>query len=128
MPPYDGGTAEVMAGHLYLPLPPLPPGVPPELGELITRLTAKDPAARLANAAELAAVARRLRDILAADACHTGVASALTGADLEAGANLTPGAGGGMAAGFPDDRSVIAALPVLAAVDLPRLLSGRSPG
>ena len=86
------------------------------------------PGGRLANAAELAAVARRLRDILAADAGHTGVASALTGADLEAGADLTPAAGGGMAAGFPDDRSVIAALPVLAAVDLPRLLSGRSPG
>ena len=40
LPPYDGGTAEVMAGHLYLPMPPLPAGVPPELGELITRLTA----------------------------------------------------------------------------------------
>jgi len=46
LPPYDGGTAEVMAGHLYLPMPPLPAGAPPELGELITRLTAKDPAAR----------------------------------------------------------------------------------
>ena len=68
LPPYDGGTAEVMAGHLYLPMPPLPAGVPPELGELITRLTAKDPAARLSDAAEVAAIATRLRDALAADA------------------------------------------------------------
>jgi eukaryotic-like serine/threonine-protein kinase len=66
LPPYHGGTAEVMAGHLYLPLPPLPSGVPPELDELIARLTAKDPAARLSDAAELANAARRLRDALAA--------------------------------------------------------------
>ena len=62
LPPYDGGTAEVMAGHLYLPMPPLPAGVPPDLGELVTRLTAKDPAARLSDAAEVAAIATRLRD------------------------------------------------------------------
>ena len=68
LPPYDGGTAEVMAGHLYLPMPPLPAGVPPELDELIARLTAKDPAARLSDAAEVAAIATRLRDALAADA------------------------------------------------------------
>jgi eukaryotic-like serine/threonine-protein kinase len=67
LPPYDGSTAEVMAGHLYLPMPPVPAGVPPELGELITRLTAKDPAARLSDAAEVAAIATRLRDALAAD-------------------------------------------------------------
>jgi serine/threonine-protein kinase len=72
LPPYDGGTAEVMAGHLYLPMPPLPAGVPPELDELITRLTAKDPAARLSDAAEVAAIATRLRDALAADAGATG--------------------------------------------------------
>jgi len=68
LPPYDGGTAEVMAGHLYLPMPPLPAGVPPELGELITRLTAKDPAARMSDAAEVAAIATRLRDALGAGA------------------------------------------------------------
>jgi len=68
LPPYDGGTAEVMAGHLYLPMPPLPAGAPPELDELITRLTAKDPAARMSDAAEVAAIATRLRDALAAGA------------------------------------------------------------
>jgi eukaryotic-like serine/threonine-protein kinase len=76
LPPYDGGTAEVMAGHLYLPMPPLPAGVPPELDELITRLTAKDPAARLSDAAEVAAIATRLRDALAADAGLTVAAPA----------------------------------------------------
>jgi serine/threonine-protein kinase len=80
LPPYDGGTAEVMAGHLYLPMPPLPAGVPPELGELITRLTAKDPAARLSDAAEVAAIATRLRDALAAGAGLTVAAPAYAGA------------------------------------------------
>ena len=80
LPPYDGGTAEVMAGHLYLPMPPPPAGVPPELGELITRLTAKDPAARLSDAAEVAAIATRLRDALAADAGLTVAAPAYAGA------------------------------------------------
>jgi eukaryotic-like serine/threonine-protein kinase len=95
LPPYDGGTAEVMAGHLYLPLPPLPAGVPPELDELIARLTAKDPAARLADAAELATTARRLRDMLAAerglaipdaDASRSGATPVLAGAGVAAGA------------------------------------------
>jgi len=91
LPPYDGGTAEVMAGHLYLPMPPLPAGVPPELGELITRLTAKDPAARLSDAAEVAAIATRLRDALAAAAGLTVAAPAYAGAatGAHAGAGAT---------------------------------------
>ena len=88
LPPYDGGTAEVMAGHLYLPMPPLPAGVPPELDELITRLTAKDPAARLSDAAEVAAIATRLRDALAADAGATG-SHAFAGAQQQAGPGIT---------------------------------------
>ena len=95
LPPYDGGTAEVMAAHLYLPMPPLPAGVPPELGELITRLTAKDPAARLSDAAEVAAIATRLRDALAADAGLTVAAPAYAGA-------ATAGAAAGRAG---DDRA-----------------------
>jgi eukaryotic-like serine/threonine-protein kinase len=116
MPPFDGGTAEVMAGHLYLPLPPLPAGVPPELEELVRRLTAKDPAVRLADAAELAATARRLRDMLAADAGHAAVSAPLAAAALapvtvaDGRAGLDEGraarhlhlAGPG-AADFPDD-------------------------
>jgi serine/threonine-protein kinase len=120
LPPYDGGTAEVMAGHLYLPMPPLPAGVPPELGELITRLTAKDPAARLSDAAEVAAIATRLRDLLAADAGLTVAAPAYAGAATgsHAGAGATADvealftgpaprqAGPGMTGqtGMPDDR------------------------
>ncbi len=41
----------------------------------ITRLTAKDPAARLSDAAEVAAIATRLRDLLAADAGLTVAAA-----------------------------------------------------
>ena len=72
MPPYEGTPAEVMTGHLYLPLPPLPAGVPPELDELVARLTAKNPAARLADAGELAALAGRLRDVIAAPGTTAG--------------------------------------------------------
>ena len=67
MPPYEGTQAEIMAGHLYMPLPPLPAGAPPELDALVARLTAKDPAGRMADANELAALAAILRDRMSAD-------------------------------------------------------------
>jgi serine/threonine-protein kinase len=66
MPPYDGSPAEVMASHLYLPLPPLPASAPPELDALVAQLTAKDPVRRLRDARELAGIASRLRDTIAA--------------------------------------------------------------
>jgi eukaryotic-like serine/threonine-protein kinase len=66
-PPFIGTTAEVMASHLYQPLPPLPQGVPPELGELLACLTAKNPKDRFASAAELAAVASQLYAKLTGD-------------------------------------------------------------
>jgi len=62
VPPHDGTAAEVMAAHLYLPLPPLPADVPPELDILVDRLTTKDPAKRISDARELADLAARLRD------------------------------------------------------------------
>jgi len=108
--PYDGGTAEVMAGHLYLPLPPLPACVPPEFDDLVRRLTAKDPAVRMADAAQIAATARRLRDVIAADpglagtalagaglagagTIAAGVSPMFTGAGLTVGAGLAAGPG-----------------------------------
>jgi serine/threonine-protein kinase len=66
LPPYEGTAIEVVAAHLYLPLPPLPAYVPPELDELVAELTAKNPAARLADAGEVSAAAGRLRDAIAA--------------------------------------------------------------
>jgi serine/threonine-protein kinase len=92
LPPYDGGTAEVMAAHLYLPMPTLPAGVPPEVRELITRLTAKDPSARLSDAAEVAAIATRLRDALAADAGLTVAAPAFAAAGVTAASPASLGA------------------------------------
>jgi serine/threonine-protein kinase len=68
VPPHDGTAAEVMAAHLYLPLPPLPADVPPELDQLVALLTAKDPAKRIGDARELADVAARLRDALGGEA------------------------------------------------------------
>ncbi|HWG02418.1 MAG TPA: protein kinase [Trebonia sp.] len=66
IPPFEGTPAEVMAGHLYLPLPPSPPDTPPEVDQLIASLTAKDPATRLADGDELATIARRLSTAIAA--------------------------------------------------------------
>jgi serine/threonine-protein kinase len=62
VPPHDGTAAEVMAAHLYLPLPPLPADVPAELDVLVDRLTTKDPTRRISDARELADLAARLRD------------------------------------------------------------------
>jgi eukaryotic-like serine/threonine-protein kinase len=64
VPPHDGTPADVMAAHLYLPLPPLPAGVPPELDDLVSRLTVKDPAKRISDATELSFLAAGLRDLL----------------------------------------------------------------
>ncbi len=68
VPPFDGTPAEIMAGHLYLPLPDPPAGTPAGVGELISRLTCKDPAARLSDAGELAVIARQLAGALGTDA------------------------------------------------------------
>jgi eukaryotic-like serine/threonine-protein kinase len=62
VPPHDGTPAEVMAAHLYLPLPPLPAGTPPEVEDLVARLTVKDPAQRISDARELADLAAMARD------------------------------------------------------------------
>jgi serine/threonine-protein kinase len=62
--PYGGSAAEVMAAHLYLPLPELPAGLPRTLAEFVARLTAKDPAQRLVDAGAVAAQAAGLRDAL----------------------------------------------------------------
>lgn len=83
--PFAGAPLEIAAAHRYRSLPPLPPAVPAAVAALVTDLTAKDPAARPASAAEVAARAARLRDAL------TGSATARlpTGADsppLPAGA------------------------------------------
>jgi hypothetical protein len=85
VPPHDGTPAEVMAAHLYLPLPPLPPGTPPELADLVARLTVKDPAQRIADARELADVAAMLRDSLSLAMAGSGLAGAAVGAAGEAG-------------------------------------------
>jgi eukaryotic-like serine/threonine-protein kinase len=64
VPPHDGNPAEVMAAHLYLPLPPLPFGTPPEVEDLVAQLTVKDPARRISDARELSDLAAMLRDSL----------------------------------------------------------------
>jgi eukaryotic-like serine/threonine-protein kinase len=63
--PYEGTPADVLAAHLYLPLPPLPADVPPELDSLVARLTVKDPARRISGAREVSDMAAGLRDAIA---------------------------------------------------------------
>lgn len=77
-PPYEGAPADVMAAHLYVPLPPLPAGIPAEIDDLVARLTAKDPAQRIGDAREIAAIAAGLRDALAAGQLVPAAASAST--------------------------------------------------
>jgi serine/threonine-protein kinase len=66
VPPFEGTPAEVMAAHLYMPLPMLPADTRSEVEDLIARLTVKDPAARLCDATEVAAVALRVRAAITA--------------------------------------------------------------
>jgi eukaryotic-like serine/threonine-protein kinase len=66
--PFRGTPIEVAAAHRERPLPPLPPAVPAAAAALVTELTAKDPAARPRDAAEVARRASQLRDALTAGA------------------------------------------------------------
>ena len=95
VPPHDGTAAEVMAAHLYLPLPPLPADVPPEFDHLVARLTAKDPAKRISDARELADLAARLRDALGG----TLVPPGRTGGHSGSGAAVRGGVRGRVGAG-----------------------------
>ena len=61
-PPFTGTALEVTIAHRDRPLPPLPPSVRADVYAFVMRLTAKDPACRLDNAAEAAVWAGLLRD------------------------------------------------------------------
>jgi hypothetical protein len=61
-PPFTGTALEVAIAHRDRPLPPLPPSVSADVCAFVIRLTAKDPARRLDNAAEVAVWAGLLRD------------------------------------------------------------------
>jgi eukaryotic-like serine/threonine-protein kinase len=95
VPPHDGTAAEVMAAHLYLPLPPLPDDVPPELDHLVARLTAKDPAKRITDARELADLAARLRDSIGGltPPARTGAAAQAAAFAAEPAPGMTGGSG-----------------------------------
>jgi eukaryotic-like serine/threonine-protein kinase len=61
-PPFTGTALEVAIAHRDRPLPPLSPSVGADVCAFVMRLTAKDPACRLDNAAEVAVWAGLLRD------------------------------------------------------------------
>jgi serine/threonine-protein kinase len=60
--PYTGTPLEVALAHRDRLLPPLPPSVAPDVAAFVMRLTAKDPASRPGDTAEVAAWAALLRD------------------------------------------------------------------
>ncbi|HEY1705170.1 MAG TPA: protein kinase [Trebonia sp.] len=59
--PFRGEPLAVLLAHQERPLPPFPPQVPEAIAAFVRELTAKDPAARPASAAEVATRAERLR-------------------------------------------------------------------
>lgn len=71
-PPFTGEPLAVALAHQVRPLPSLPPSVPVEVAELVADLTAKDPRARPASAAEVAGRAEQLRTILTAPVTREG--------------------------------------------------------
>jgi eukaryotic-like serine/threonine-protein kinase len=70
-PPFAGTAIEVAVAHRDRSLPPLPAGVPAAVAGFVADLTAKDPAVRPASAAEVAASAAYLRDLLRAEQSPT---------------------------------------------------------
>jgi serine/threonine-protein kinase len=68
--PFTGMPLEVAIAHRDRPLPPLPPSVGADVCAFVMRLTAKDPAHRLDNAAEVAVWAGLLRDGVGVAALH----------------------------------------------------------
>jgi serine/threonine-protein kinase len=59
--PFRGEPLAVLLAHQERPLPPFPPQVPEAIAAFVRELTAKDPAARPASAAEVATRAEQLR-------------------------------------------------------------------
>jgi len=66
--PFTGTAVEIALAHQHQPLPPLPASVPGDVADLVTSMTAKDPALRPSGAAEVAARAAALRDSLTSTA------------------------------------------------------------
>jgi tRNA A-37 threonylcarbamoyl transferase component Bud32 len=64
-PPFAGAPLEVALAHRDRPLPPLPAATPAAVAAFIAELTAKDPAARPADASQVARRAAELRELLA---------------------------------------------------------------
>jgi eukaryotic-like serine/threonine-protein kinase len=92
--PFEGTPIEVALAHRDYRFPPLPPGTPAPVADLIADLTAKDPGTRPASAGAVARAAAGLRDALLASG----------GEQAAATAGLTRPAG-------PDQRTLIAPVP-----------------
>ncbi len=56
-PPFEGGSSQVLAGHLLQAPPPLT-GLPPQISQVLARVLAKKPEMRFANCGEFVAARR----------------------------------------------------------------------
>jgi hypothetical protein len=89
--PFHGEPLAVALAHQQQPLPPLPAWVPPEVAALVADLTAKDPAARPANAGE---VTERVERVLTALTTTAAMPRRLPAhARMGAGTGIRPPAG-----------------------------------
>jgi len=70
-PPFTGTPLEIALAHADRVMPPLPATIPAEVADLVTELTAKDPAARPASAASVADRAGQLRAAITGTATIT---------------------------------------------------------
>jgi eukaryotic-like serine/threonine-protein kinase len=91
--PFNGDPLAVVLAHQEQPLPPLPPEVPERVAALVADLTAKDPGARPAGAAEVAARAEQLRAELAGITLTRPDLPVLAGAIINTGPQRTQGIG-----------------------------------
>ena len=95
--PFSGEPLAVALAHRERPLPPLPPDVPAGIAALVADLTAKDPAARPSNAADVAARAEQLRADLGDTTPPRAGLPVLAGAILNTGPQATRRAAGAAA-------------------------------
>ena len=99
--PFDGEPLAVAAAHIEATMPPLPSWVPADVARLVADLTARDPAARPAHAAEVAERAE-----------HMPAAAAPAAAE----------------AGFGTVRATVTLSPAVPARDAPRRSAGLARG
>jgi serine/threonine-protein kinase len=90
--PFTGTAMEIALAHRLQSLPPLPPSVPPEVGRLISDLTAREPAYRPPSAADVASRASALANAMRRGGMGPGAGGAGGPVESLAGGSAAPDA------------------------------------